>query len=130
MSAGYPIAIELEYSPCPDGDNRLDIEIREGHTGVAYISSSRAKGGARRITIVFIECHAVRYFVTEDHESLCPGISDIESHFVEIEDSPWLCSLPKYLQTLKHYAFGLNHCLFECIAADYRVRPNPPDDEG
>ncbi|MCA9046561.1 MAG: hypothetical protein KDA69_19695, partial [Planctomycetaceae bacterium] len=105
MNADRVVPISLQYLPSPDGDNRLDVEVREGDTSVTYFASSRAEGGGRCITIHFKNCFAIRYVVTEDHESYCPGINDSESDFVEIHESSWVCSQPEYVQQMKHFAF-------------------------
>jgi hypothetical protein len=114
-------AIALEFLPNPDGDNRLDVRIRERVTTVTYFSSSRVVGGPRYINIVFEGCYAVRFVVTEEHEKLCPGINGVDSDFAEIRDSAWLKTLPDYVQSFKHFVLGINHCFFECIAPDFRV---------
>ena len=123
MNTGNLAPISLQYMPHPGGDNRLDIDIREGYASATYYASSHATGGSRFISILFKNCYAIRYVVTEDHESLCPGIEESESEFVEIRDSPWILSLPSYVQRMKHYAFGLNHGFFECIADTFEVQP-------
>ena len=120
MQHGRPTAIPLEFLPNPDGDNRLDVDIREGETTVTYFSSTRAVGGARYIKVVFDRCYAARFVATDDHEKLCPGL---ESDFSEVRDSAWLKTLPDYVQTFKHFVFGINHCFFECIAPAFRVEP-------
>jgi len=149
MQPAHPRAIPLEFMPCYDGDNRLDVDIREGETRVIYFSSTRAKGGARFIQITFTDCVAVRFLATEGHEKECPGFGDLDSNFAEICDSSWLPCFPVYRQSMeqivtdsstgsttfqgfsvydppwKHFAFGLNHCFFECIAGGYRIEPSP-----
>lgn len=153
MPIAHPRAIPLEYLPSPDGDNRLDVDIREGETHVTYFSSSRAKGGARDIRIVFNDCVTVRFVATEDHEKECPGFGDLDSSFAEICDSSWLECFPVYRQSMeqivtdsstgsttfqgfsvydppwKHFAFGLNDSFFECIAGGYRVEPCPNEEQ-
>jgi hypothetical protein len=130
MQSGFPCAIALEFLPNPDGDNRLDVDIREGETSVTYFSSSRAVGGARYVTVVFKNCQAVRFFVTEDHDTFCPGFKDSESDFVEIRGSAWLKTLPDHVQSYKHFVLGINHSFFECIAPEFRIEVQPDDTQG
>ena len=118
-------AISLKYMPSPEGDNRLDIVIREDEVSATYFSSSLAVGGARHIRITFTDCYAVRYFVTEEHEVLCEGFSESDSEFAEVRGSPWLMAQPPYVHKLKHYVLGINHCFFECIASGFGVNPYP-----
>jgi hypothetical protein len=125
MHYGRCITIPLDPIPSPDGENRLDIDIRERFASATYFSSTREAGGGRYVTILFTNYFACRYFVTEDHETLCPGISEAESEFVEIQDSAWIPSLPTHVHGMKHYVLAINRSLFECIADEFEIQRLP-----
>lgn len=118
-------AIALDYEPNPEGDNRIDVDIRERETRVAYIANMQNSGNPCEVDLVFENCVATKYIATEPDDSICPGWSSMNSDFGEIEASPWVSQFPHHISHYRHFVFGLNHCFFECIAESYRVELSP-----